>query len=422
MRNTVVRRISMNKRVDKKKLNRAVLFVAMFLIVIGSVAVSCVSSPDGKLGAEIISINARPNRNGLVYTTRTFETIRDVIVIKAKDRSKKVELEPSEWNYDSKTTALTMESEVPFSDFIVHIEGTSTKPERFVFNGYDREGDLLIIIDDRPAIEGFDYTFNETETGIILRDDIGLEGKDWYIGFETSNGSVSIGNWQPENRDRLAYLEAQHRKQRLEEWYDNQDTFYVLSRPEDWNSDPAAVPVVVKRKLTPEELGRMKSYPISVIKDRMKTSDRALSRELGFEISLPETIPGEKPGSKLPLLGKSIAEYRSEGKTVQNLIPLYDTEGVFILTLSAEDPETSASGDTEFIISSETVTINGVSVRRLREWGTRISSLEERPEVIQRTRWTWRLNEVYYDLTSLSRRETWCEEIIRELISVKQEG
>lgn len=48
----------------------------------------------------------------------------------------------------------------------------------------------------RVAIQGFDYSWDATRATLTFRGDIDLEKEKYLIRFNTSQGSISMGNWE----------------------------------------------------------------------------------------------------------------------------------------------------------------------------------------------------------------------------------
>ena len=407
----------------KKNLLYTLPFFCMFLLATGSVVLSCVTVPNGKEGGsqKLSTVNTVPDETGAIYTTWRMDDIKSVIVINFRDKSKKMELSETEWAYDKDTTRLRINRDIPFPEYVVHIEGINTFPNTFILRDMADRKTLLVALEQRVAIEGYDYTLDDRNGLLTFRDDIDLHDTQWMLQYDTPLGMFSFGEWT--DGDWLSYIEANQRKKYLDTWYDSQDSFYFFEDTPGRKNDPSAPPALVKRPATPEEFHRMKSYPISVLKFRGTVSDRELSKELGFKVSLPENIPGKTPGETIPLSGKIIGEYAGDNRLVKKLHANYlagESEMVE-LTLSKTNEQLGAYEDAEYekyLISRDTVDL-GLPVARIRSWGTQVTGLNDIPRVISITEWKWESGGVYYSMSATSDNDSWYERIIADVIHTK---
>jgi hypothetical protein len=275
----------------------------MFILATGSVVLSCATAPTAKAANRDakIEVNTGPLQGGKLYTTWVFDRIQSVMIVDVSDRSRKIELAQKEWGYDPATTELTILREIPFKDYFAHIEGSQSLPHAFVLNEIKDETDLLVIISDRLAIKGYDYTFNEKESRLTFRNDVNLKESDWSIQYSTPYGGAMLGEWKPENADRMSYIEAEHRRRWLDSWYDRQTAFWFLDDARgEWKANPNQPPALIRRAASPKELADMKSAPLNVVKFRTETKDQELSREIGFDARVPRLLSVESPRKKSP--------------------------------------------------------------------------------------------------------------------------
>jgi hypothetical protein len=375
-------------------------------------------------------VNTGPLRNGKLYTTWVFERIGSVAIVDGTDRSRKIGLGPQDWAYDPATTELSVLREMPFEDCVARIEGSPALPHAFVLNGIMDETDLLVTIGGRLAVEGVDYAFDKNGSRLTFRDDVDLKESDWSIRYPTPLGGAMIGEWKPENADRMSYIEAEHRRRWLDSWYDRQSAFWFLddSRMDEWKEDPHWPPTLIRRPATPEELADMKSAPVNVIKFRTQTKDRDLSREIGFDARVPGSLIAESPRREYPLAWKTIEESSQDGILVSKLSIMYEDDpeeqsGQYVLDITMEKIAEKAAGPTEaeWLINEETVDL-GLPVRVVRQWGTSVSDLDSEPTVVSLTTWTWTEGSILCQANSDSANDTRTAALLRRFIAARMKS
>jgi hypothetical protein len=409
----------------KKSLWKVFLFSGMFLLAAGSVCVSCVSAPDAGNAKHDISVNAGEDLNGDIFTYSVFTKITNVLLVDRKDRSKKMELSAADWSYNQDTTRIVINRPVPFSTYMVSVRGEAAFPYSYVLNGIVNLKNMYVILNDRLAIDGYDYTFDSGTNRLTFRSDININDCKWYITYDMESGSVALSDRYSGDKesDRLGYFEAQHRKEYLDSWYDSQDSFWFFSD----SSLEGQKPMLVKRAATPVELQAMKSFPVSVMKFRMKTTPKKLSRELGYKVSFPRKITLPEYNAQYTTDFQTIEEYSEAGKLVKKLYVFYELTsgadssvpqqlGLYILPPDA--PSDADAPEKNMIINSDTVDIGGPVARR-RSWAlfSEIGNdLADEPSVVSQTQWSWHTPHAEYMLESDSMYEAVCESFIRQFI------
>jgi len=393
---------------------KAVPFVLVLLVVMGSVVVSCVTSPRPD-AFRPLSVNAGPDSEGRVYTSQVFSRVDKVIVINRKDRAQKTELKPGEWTYDAGTTEIRVADSGAYRDRIVHVEGAAAIPATFILTGFQgEEGDLFVVLDNRLALRGFDYRFDRAASTLTFRDDIDPERVGYMIRYQTATGANAMGNWAPDAGDELAYLEAQHGAEVLRRWYDAQDGFYFFKKP----IMPGMEPRLEKRAATPQEMEDMLNIPVTVMKHRFKVSDKAVSREVGFSVATPK----ELAGGLFESWGKTIEETSADGKLRVVVTELYhnkeakpgDRDETIMLTISAEDYPEWRLEDEGLLISDEILSL-GADVRKRTLWGTS-GGLYGVPEVVKLAVYTWKDAKAHFEITVTDGTCGDVERAIREII------
>ncbi len=379
----------------KNLIKKSIPFLAMFILSIMSVVVSCQSTmPEGGSSQNpVVSINAGKMADGNYTTNWVFESFNSVVISNRNDHSQKVELSSDEWKYDQKTTEIEILRKLPFEDPFIHVEGYAKVPHTFVLGCMAPELHLLVLIDGRLAIEGHDYTFKPSQKRIVFRNNADLRKDQWFIHYDMENGgTASLGNWEPENRDQLSYFLAEKQKRVLENWYETQDTFWFLEE----SKQPGAKPRLAKRKPLPGELEHMKSQTVPIIKYRGNVSNKELTEEAGFKTELPEKIT----------VGDKVKEYILKNKTIEEYVEKGDPKRIFHFTYSqnveSEAPpfiHVEMSKDIsmhhwqskfQWVIKKNMVQIGDIPVKEILAWSKSGSSLKEKPEVIQTSSWYWK--------------------------------
>ncbi len=387
----------------KKMLSGVLPFLAMFVLVTGSVVLSCATGSfrDDRL----VSLKAEVTPEGKILTLWVLSEIQSVIVVDGSNRSRKIELTPDEWRYDGEEGVLTLRKDVPFETSYAVVQGCPSAPPTFILTNIGNYDDLLVILDNRLAIEGYDYTVDRDSDRLMFREGVNLNREEWFIRYPGEEGTVSLGEGKPENRDKIAYLEAEHQKRFLDSWYDKQEAFWFLEE-----GDGRGKPQLVRRAATDGERRDMKSFPLSVWKVRSDARLSELSREMGFSLSLPEEI-AVKESIPFLMTGKTIEETFSEGKLVRKLHISYENgeNSVDLVLVSRGEVEPEAP---ERVIDDRIIDL-GRPVRRVRQWGLVSQGMGEKPEVGSYTSWTWSQGDVRYFIGCESDEE----ELYRSIIS-----
>lgn len=397
----------------------------MFLLAVVSVCISCASAPCSGGAEHEVSVNTEKAADGKLYTSTVFAEIRSVLITDGHDHSKKTELRAGDWEYNPETTELVLKPRIPFNDYIAGVTGTVRFPDTFVLAGISDPDSLMVILDSRLAIDGYDYTYNPDTGRLVFRSDIDINKQQWYIRYDSAGGSSSMGEWKPENGDRLSYIEAEHERQYLNKWYDSQDAFWFWQAPEEQGQKPEPV----RRAATPEELTEMKNRPVTVLKFRKNVSARSLSRELGYRISFPEKISLPEYEAGYQAKQKIIEECAENGVLNRKLCLLYEPvyrpgkaaqtadippQVMFYILPPGMQTETE-SGKNDYTISTGTVDL-GLPVRQTRCWAMLTSSLEGKPDVRSWTEWSWHTAAAGYSVSADSSEESVYETVIRQLI------
>lgn len=414
----------------KKEILSILPFLCMFFLATGSVVISCATVPATTAAKrdEKISVNTGITPAGKIYTTWVFDRIQSVMIVDESDRSRKIELTRNEWNYDPSTTELSVLRAIPFKDYFANIEGSPSLPHTFVLNEIKDEADLMVIISDRLAIESYDYIFDAKASRLTFRNDANLKESDWSIHYTTPYGSAMLGDWKPENSDRMSYIEAEHRKRRLDSWYDKQTYFWFLdeTRMGEWKSNPEQTPSLIRRAATPKELAEMKSEPVNVVKFRTDAKDPDLAREIGFNARVPEMLGDATTQGTFPLAWRTIEEHTRDGVLERKLDVVYEdgsgkglSQYIIEITMELTAISMTEHQNTAWLIQEETMEL-GLPVHVIRRWGLQNSDISAKPTVIKFTTWTWTDGTVRYEANSDSENDSRTAVLLSQFIAARK--
>lgn len=397
----MTRGISYNPRQEVNvttMLRRGLPFLGMLILAVGSVNISC-RTISGARDGTAVTVNAVRTEADRLATVRVFDDIESVLVTDIDDRSRRRELARETWEYDPRTTEITILEDLPLDDYMIHVTGNPRSPEAFVLVDIAPEPNLLVVIDGRAGIRGYDYTFDASDGHLVFRNGIDLRGTSWLVRYERPIGSTSIGQWDPERDERIAYIEAEHRRRVLDARFYQMDELWFLDGP-DGTADP---PALVKRRPRPEEIEAIKSHPVAIRKYRSGTSIDELNTELGFDTAVPETITLESLGREYTLDGKTIVEYVGDGSLTRELRLLYRSKHanepvpVLDLILAADRDRSEREDGFVWVIGQDAVNL-GTTVDRIRAWSIYTTNPDAEPEVVNTTSWSWTDGSVFFSL------------------------
>ena len=328
----------------KKSFLSAIPFLLVLAFLVSSVLISHRSR-----AKNILNVNTMADSKGEFHSVRVFDSISSVVAVDRDNHARKKEILPSQYSYDRATTRLTFSEPLPFSDAVIHIEGKIAEPEQFFLHDFaESSKDLLVILGERLAIEEYEYTFDEKTRLLTFRSDIHPETDgNFHIAYESEDGSHhSFGNWKEKELDTLSELQWQ------------------------W-------------------LHKTKGVPMFVMKQRQNQSDRELSKEVGFSVSLPK--------AKSKRDGTFLVETMEENEKCLHIQRWFDEEGLMI-ECSAND-----FGLPERLESEEEIEIGKLRVKKQRILGTQTDSLEKEPTDIPLVQYRWEKDGTFYELVA---RET----------------
>jgi hypothetical protein len=294
-------------------------------------------------------------------------------------------------------------------------------------NGIKDPTDLMVIFGDRLAIEGYDYTFDTKGSRLAFRNDISLKDSSWSIHYQTQYGGTMLGDWKPENADRMSYFEAEHRTRWLNSWYDRQTAFWFLdeTRRSEWEGNRDQPPALVHRAATPQELAEMKAIPVNIVKFRSDAKETDLMREVGFDARIPRKLEEEAPRRELELAWRTIEEHSQGGKLIRTLDVVYkdDTaEGLesYMIDIRMGKPgdEADERGKGAWLIDEGTVDL-GLPVHVIHEWAMQTSDIEAQPSVARITTWEWTEGSILLRANGASVNDARTAALLRQFIAAR---
>jgi len=417
----------------KRTLVRLIPFICMFILATGSVALSCATNPQSRgARSERVSVNAERGPDGSIHTIWSFLEIKSVIVADSADRSRKIELTSADWRYDPVTTELAILRDIPFKRYYTTVAGIPEKPNAFVLHDILKDADLMVIMDDRLAIEGYDFSLEPATKRLSFRKDIVLSDAAWLIQYSTPEGMSSLGEWKGTEGDRMAFLQAEHSRRTLDAWYDRQTEFWFLEKDASSGISSASdqKPTLVKRAATDGELRRMKSAPMPVLKYRTKEGNARLSRELGFDASMPERLGLQNDSAAFPVFWKFIGETARDGNLMRTLSIAYDIaqspgssesdNALLEIELSLPGSEEPKTEEREWPISEETVDL-GLPVAKTTQWALTCRNPDEKPAIDELATWTWQDKSARFVVQGPPSDAVRYEEAIRRIIAFRRE-
>lgn len=394
------------------RLSKLSIFTYLIFIAVGIISVSCATIPPENKSRTIM-VNTGKDEEGKIYTSWVFDSIDSVSIFASTAKSKEVELGSYEWKYDPSTSELVIRKEIPDSS-IISIKGKNAVPCSFILTKIDTDEKPMVILDNRFAIEGYDYTFDPSNNKLTFRDDMSLKNIDFQVSYHTPIGGASISEIKAKNMDQIAYLETYYRKQYLDSWYDKQDSFWFFEE----NGEEGKPPLLVKRKATTEELAEMKASSFPVLKFR-NTKFKSISKEVGFNISLPEIVKIESPNMEFNTFGKFISGYSKNNKLVETFMAMYRNEGEMLIDVTVFKDNLEENENPKWIISENTLELLGKEISRTRQWAMSSSgpyNINEKPEIISMTSWEWKSAGAKYLITGKTEEEEIYGKFIREII------
>lgn len=391
-------------------------FLVMLVVALGSVVVSCTTlDRAGAGGGEPFYINTGMDAEGRVFTTQVLARIDRIILVDQADKSRRTEMKPGEWTYDPSTTEIVLARPSPYRNAAFHVEGRAEEPSRFVLHDFQGcEEDIFIVVGRRAAIRDFDYSWDGSRTTLTFRGDLDLEKEKYMIRFDTSKGAYSMGNWEPDDDDQLAYLEAQHRTQMIRRWYRSHDADYFL----DPSTPKGDKPRLVLRPRTAEENREIENLPVTVMKNRHRATDEAVSKEVGFDVRTPKVMESGGGGPAIRSLGKTVVETSVSGRLSWSVSDYYDVAGGVLLEMSGGPSEERGPVDERFVIAHETIDM-GLPVARTLLWGTQ-GDLYGEPDVVRLLEYAWQDHGVRFGMMVDEAEGGTAERMIRAIVAYRR--
>jgi hypothetical protein len=409
-------------------LRSTIPFAAMLALALGSVVFSCATTKT-RGGEKPFFVNVGVDTRGKYWTVQALAGIDRVMLIDRGDRSKRAELEPGQWRYDRASTELMLLRESPYAVVVLHVEGKAERPARFALRDVAAGEDPFVAVEGRLAIRGFDYTWDAPRSSIVFREDFDPETMEYLISYNTPFGINSIGNRKPgDSGDAYAYLEAQYYSESFARKSRESKTDYFL--------DPSAFeggkPGVVSRAPTPEERAAA-GVTIPVMKSRIEVSDRAVSKEVGFDARTPGGITVGAGGKTYSGGGKVIEESAEGGRLRRAVSEFYTPVGTMVdglnslmLKFGPDRPKPDGPKDERLIIERRTIDA-GPAVKLERGWGITCdpspeAGAEGKPEAVALALFRWEDKGVFFELSCADALRDDAEALIRAIVDYRKKG
>lgn len=346
------------------------LVIVLLVIAPAIVIVSCVSASlrsDDCL--DPVSLNTGGDSTDRIMTCQVIDMIESVIVHDGTDRTRHIELRDTEWQYNTRTTELQVLREIPYLNPVYHIEGFSERPQRFVISSITPGEAPVVFIQGRLAIESIDYSWYPEQTLLVFLKQIDIDQPGFFIDYSSPSGGGCFGTrGEAAIADSIEHYLGQIRREkfRRELEKNSEHPFLVKGNGQE--------PVIMMRALTPAEKEEQLNQVTSVIKPRQST-DREISREVGFDSRLPDKIP--LPGCEAFALAgvRMIIETAAPPGTRTAVVCYYQfTDKVFgsggdSIAISLSDTPCSDSGaNNDFVIESGVSTTLPAFTRTI-SWG-----------------------------------------------------
>ncbi|MBI9098765.1 MAG: hypothetical protein JEY91_09820 [Spirochaetaceae bacterium] len=413
----------------KSQIKKTIPFLLMFLLATGSVIVSCATrvgnNGQDSVIQERFSINTYMNGRGKIFTNNVFSQIDKILIISNKDRSEKAELQEGDWSYNRDTTEIIFNNRKPDSNSLIYVEGFIDIPNKIILNNCNPNKLPFIAINGNPGVLNLDYYWDLKSKTITFMNNISCSIDKYYIIFDDEDsvfGSYSIGNWDwgfDKNGDKLSYLIAEYWSKQQILLYESEEQHYFL----DKNYIQGTTPSLVKRKPTKEERDALYNQPHTVKKYRRSLTNSQLSREVGYDISVPEQIAG------IALLQQSdnkvIYEQKWDGAIVNSVPAIYHPmnksfQSIVLWIFKPENPGQIFIHDRNFIIEETELNL-GKKITKTIGWEISYSGdpLDLIPFAEKKIHYSWKDDSASFEIKVPEKYEQLTEHLITEVISFR---
>ena len=338
------------------------------LLVVVSCVTTAISSTDEK-----ITVNTGPDLAGRIYTTQVIDQVDRVAVHDLVDRSLHLELVPEEWRYDSQTTELTVKRPIPFKNPVYHLEGTGKRPARFLLpENLNPAEEPFVLLGDRIAVEGYDYTWHPQQRLLTFREDLNMEKETFEVNYWTlPEGEASFGNRVSKRGDVADYLMAQRERAAWKRRVESGSAFPFLEK------SASGPPHLVMRPPTDAEKKQWLSEPAEIILTRFGISDQEIGKEVGFDTRIPARVVFADQSFCTSGM-RMVIQTNSEGKTVRKVVVFFSfsdriqgqDDAEVALTLGGQ-PLAPEPDEQEFAVATDVLPGNVV---RTTLWGIQTRS------------------------------------------------
>lgn len=333
------------------------LLIALILTAPVIVVLSCVSNSIRRDDSQdLVSLNTGVDITGRIMTCQVIDTIESVIVHDGTDRARHIELSDADWQYNPQTTELRILREIPYLNPVYHMEGFSERPQRFVISSITPGESPVVFIQGRLAIESIDYSWYPEKTLIVFIKHIDIDQPGFFIDYSSPSGGGCFGTRGEEAiADSIEHYLSQIRREKFRKELEKDEEQPFLAK------GSGSEPVIIMRALTVEEKEAQLNLITAVIKPRHST-DREISKEVGFDSRLPGKIPLPEH-SAFALAGvRMIVETAAPPGTITSVRCYYQfsdktyASGGDSIQISLSNTPPADSDSDEFVIESGTLT------------------------------------------------------------------
>lgn len=392
-------------------------FLIMFSIVIASVVTSCTtqSSFYNESIEEPSTMNVPLLDESKIYTVKVFSRINKIILFNFEDKSQKEELGINDWEYNYNTAELVIIGDIPFQKSVVHIEGFIEKPTKLILTDANKNFEPFIAINGRLAVQGYDYFWDSENLILTMRSDFS-DNDLYYIYYLLGDGSsASLGNWHyyddTVNKDKLSYQFSQHIEKQVNIHGNLSEFYYVL----DENYLKGSTPAVVK-KVYDKNKREVLNNSLGINKPRFSTSDKDLSKEVGYNVALPQKIKSHDIEYSQTYIFEELLDgkkYLTTNRTIQ-----IDSKNNMLVIFNELNSTVYQDIKDTFTIKNNIIDL-GQEVNKIIYWD--LSYDNEVPKATKYICYRWEDKFAKIEIKVLESNEDFTEDIISEIIKFRME-
>jgi hypothetical protein len=406
-----------------RKIIKGILpFFFMLIIALGSVIVSCAHQRGTftRSGQDeyFHRLNLGFDSNGKLIVNVIFERIDSVYVIDRNDKSRRIKLEKDDWTYFQETHEVRILKEMPFSEFVVHIEGWCKKPYRFYLGGDDVKN-IFVMLGERMGFDSYDYTWDKSLQTLTFEKEIDPLKTGYYIQYQTASGSRGFGSIDITTHETYPYLQAEYITKLKNKELASRHTFHFL----DPDTPQGQKPEVIQRDLTPEERNRILNKPLEVTFYRCNYSAVEIGKEVGFEPDIPDSITGSSGNTVFAGRGFIIKQvmYPEGGKYLVEKMYYDESDNYIYIKMSKDEPfPMDDNFNEQFIIERKKFDYHNIhGIEEIQYWGLttfRGTGDEMNARVDRIAQYTWQYENTWYTAVLNNDTHTYYDELIAAVL------